>query len=94
MEISVRLQKPVKQEKIVCFHAKQDKDLRECLHCRYFYGSSRRCIAQHCTKEMAGLQEQVDKDSPCYGCSYKKQEGYCFPCMKKILGKDGMGWSA
>ena len=62
MEINVRVQKPVKQEKIVWFHAKQDKDLRECLHCGYFYGSSRRCIAQHCTKEMAGLQEQVDKN--------------------------------
>lgn len=48
----------------------------------------------HCTKEMAGLQEQVDKNSPCYGCPYKKQEGYCFPCMKRILGKDGMEWGA
>ena len=62
MEINVRVQKPVKQEKIVWFHAKQDKDLQECLHCRYFYGNSHRCIAQHCTKEMAGLQEQVDKN--------------------------------
>lgn len=40
MEISVRVQKPVKQEKIVWFHAKQDKDLRECLHCGYFYGAA------------------------------------------------------
>ncbi len=91
MEINVRVQKPVKQEKIVWFYAKQDKDLQECLHCRYFYGNSRRCIAQHCTKKMAGLQEQVDKNSLCYGCPYKKQEGYCFPCMKRILEKDGMG---
>jgi hypothetical protein len=94
MEINVRVQKPVKQEKIVRFYAKQDKDLQECLHCRYFYGNSRWCIAQHCTKEMEGLQEQVDKNSPCYGCAYKKQEGGCFPCMKKILGKDGIGWGA
>ena len=94
MEINVRVQKLVKQEKIVRFHAKMDQNLQECLHCRYFYGNSRQCIAQHCTTEMAGLQGQADKDSPCYGCSYKKQEGYCFPCMKRILGKDGMEWSA
>ena len=28
------------------------------------------------------------------GAGGQKQEGYCFPCMKKILGKDGMEWSA
>ncbi len=93
MGINVRVQKPVKQEKIVWFYAKQDKDLQGCLHCRYFYGNSRWCIAQHCTKEMAGLQEQMDKDSPCYGCPYKKQRGGCLQCMKRILGKYGMEWS-
>ena len=87
MEINVRVQKPVKQEKIVWFHAKQDQDLQECLHCRYFYGNSCQCIAQHCTKEMVGLKEQMDKDSPCYGCPYKKTGRWLFSMYEKNFRK-------
>ncbi len=94
MGINVRVQKPVNKGKVILCHAKPDQDLQECLHCKYFYGNSRQCIVQDCTKKTAGVQVQEDKDSPCYGCPYKKQEGYCFPCMRRILGKNGMEWGA
>lgn len=90
MGINVRVQKPVNKGKVILCHAKPYQDLQECLHCKYFYGNSRQCIVQDCTKKTAGVQVQEDKDSPCYGCPYKKQEGYCFPCMRRILGKNGM----
>lgn len=94
MGINVKVQRSEKQENTALFYVKQDKELQDCMHCKYFYGNSRQCLARHCTKELAEPQKQEDKDSPCYGCSYKKQEGYCFPCMKRLLGKGGMEWSA
>jgi hypothetical protein len=65
---------------------KLDKDLKDCMKCKYFWGNNNRCIRNKCYKEKK--QVVVDKPvSECDGCPYNKGEGYCFPCMKKILGK-------
>jgi len=53
MGINVRVQKPVNKGKVILCHAKPDQDLQECLHCKYFYGNSRQCIVQDCTKKTA-----------------------------------------
>lgn len=65
---------------------KLDKDLKECMRCKYFWGNNNRCRKSKCYKEKK--VPVVDKPaSECDGCSYNKGEGYCFPCMKKLLGK-------
>ena len=65
---------------------KLDKDLKECMRCKYFWGNNNRCRKSKCYKEKKS--PVVDKpESECDGCPYNKGEGYCFPCMKKILGK-------
>lgn len=65
---------------------KLDKDLKECMRCKYFWGNNNRCRKSKCYKEKKF--PGVDKPaSECDGCPYNKGEGYCFPCMKKLLGK-------
>lgn len=65
---------------------KLEKDLRSCMRCEFFYGSSRQCIARKCVEEESRVRKMEPcKGSPCFGCPYRKPEGYCFPCMKKML---------
>jgi hypothetical protein len=65
---------------------KFDKDLKDCMRCKYFWGNNSRCIQNKCCKETE--QPVVKKAaSECDDCPYNTGNGYCFPCMKKILGK-------
>lgn len=63
-----------------------DKDLKDCMRCKYFWGNDNRCRRSKCYKEKK--EPVVEKPvNECKICPYNKGEGYCFPCMKKILGK-------
>lgn len=33
-------------------------------------------------------KEQKKPDPACVGCPYGRNNEFCFPCMKKILGRD------
>lgn len=66
--------------------AKLEKDLKQCMRCKYFWGNDSRCIRSSCYKEKKKTEVEMPK-SECDDCPYKQGEGYCFPCMKKILGK-------
>ena len=48
------------------------KELHSCMKCKYFWGN---CNAYK------------QKDSKCIGCPYGKDNLYCFPCMKDLLGE-------
>lgn len=82
--ISVRIQKPGKRRELAAFEVKVEKDIKQCMQCRFFYGSSRQCIAKECVKKLR--QKETVRNSQCAGCPYRQSENYCFPCMKKILG--------
>lgn len=75
-----QIRKPLSPE------AKLEKDLKQCMRCKYFWGNDSRCIRSKCYKEEKKLEVEKPK-SECDDCPYKQGEGYCFPCMKKILGK-------
>lgn len=62
------------------------KDLKNCMRCKYFWGNDIRCIRKKCYKEEKKPVTNK-KASECDGCPYNSGNGYCFPCMKKILGK-------
>lgn len=61
-----------------------ERDLRDCMRCRYFHGSDSRCIHSSCAKE--DIKQEQEK-SECADCPYRKGHGLCFPCMRKILGQ-------
>ena len=82
--INITIQKPKNHENLDTFEVKLQKDIQECMRCRYFYGSSRQCLAEECVKKIQ--QTKPDRDSQCSCCPYRQSESYCFPCMKKILG--------
>ncbi|MDE5699346.1 MAG: hypothetical protein K2I96_18385 [Lachnospiraceae bacterium] len=82
--IGVRIQKPGKRRELTAFEVKVEKDIKQCMQCSFFYGSSRQCIAKECVKKLR--QKETVRNSQCAGCPYRQSENYCFPCMKKILG--------
>lgn len=83
-KINITVQKPKKHENRNVLEVKLEKDIRECMRCRYFYGNSRQCLAEECVKDTQ--QIKPDRDSQCLCCPYRQSESYCFPCMKKMLG--------
>lgn len=89
MGINVRVQKSPKPRDIVTAEAKLERDLKSCMRCRYFHGNNRQCIAKECVKEEMKKPEitEEEKKNKCYECSYPHTEGYCFPCMKELLGQ-------
>ena len=82
--VSVRIRKPRKHRNLTVFEVNAEKDIKQCMQCRFFYGRSRQCIAKECVKKPQ--QKETVRNSQCTGCPYKQSEGYCFPCMKKLLG--------
>lgn len=83
-ETSVRIRKPGKRRNLTVFEVRAEKDIKQCMQCRFFYGNSRQCIAKECVKKPP--HKGPVRNSQCTGCPYKQSEGYCFPCMKKLLG--------
>lgn len=61
-----------------------DRDIRECMRCHYFWGNDNRCVNSNCIKKEPAKKKVQNE---CTDCPYKQNEGYCFPCMKKLLGK-------
>lgn len=82
--IGVRIRKPAKRRNLTVFEVNAEKDVKQCMQCRFFYNNSRQCIAKECVKKPR--QKETVRNSQCTGCPYKQSEGYCFPCMKKLLG--------
>lgn len=64
-----------------------ENDLRDCMKCKFFWGNAKRCIHSTCVKEE---KRQKPKENECTNCPYKQSSGYCFPCMKKLLGHKKM----
>lgn len=93
MGINVRVQNAPKPYRVVTRQVKFEKDLRSCMRCKFFYGNNSQCLTKKCIKEKEneyepGITEQ-DREDICFGCPYKQSEGYCFPCMKKLLERKG-----
>lgn len=86
MGIDVRVQNAPKLDEIIAAQVKLEEDLRNCMSCRFFYGNNSQCLAKKCIKEESRPEiMKKEKESPCFGCPYRKSEKYCFPCMRKIL---------
>ncbi|MFQ9509646.1 MAG: hypothetical protein ACLRZ7_01610 [Lachnospiraceae bacterium] len=63
---------------------KFDRDLKSCMKCHCFWGNASGCLSSNCFKEKRKEPEKTVY-SECTDCSYKQGDGYCFPCMKKLL---------
>lgn len=86
--INIKAKESDIQKAVITTQVSFEKDLKSCMRCRFFYGNDSRCIAEGCVKESEQPSQPIkDIEHICYECPYKQNEGYCFPCMKKILGK-------
>ena len=86
MGINVRVQDAPKPDGIIAVQVNLEKDLKDCMRCRFFYGNNSQCLSKKCVKEES-KPETTDKDreSKCFGCPYRRTEKFCFPCMKELL---------
>ncbi len=86
--INTRTKKKTRFKDTPVIEVKLEQELEQCMKCKFFYGNNHQCILKKCVKESAIKELEVSDESHiCYQCPYKKSEGYCFPCMKKLLGK-------
>lgn len=66
-----------------------EKELKACMHCKFFWGNSHRCAMKKCYKDdkESKIKENESKmPDKCSDCPYGNPNGYCFPCMKDLLG--------
>ena len=86
MGINVRVQDAPKPNGIIAAQVNLEKDLKDCMRCRFFYGNNSQCLAKKCVKEESKPEiAEEDKESLCFECPYRQSEKFCFPCMRKIL---------
>lgn len=64
---------------------KLERDLKDCMHCKFFRGHNNRCANGICVKPTK--KKEISIPDECVGCPYYQGNGYCFPCMRKLLGK-------
>ena len=64
---------------------KLEKELKDCMHCRFFWGHNNRCANGTCCKPSKKKEQKLPTE--CVGCPYYRGNGYCFPCMRKLIGK-------
>lgn len=74
------------KQKLLSLKKRLERDIKDCMRCAYFWGNDRRCMNSHCIKENK-KEVQKSENSECMECPYKQGNGYCFPCMKKLLEK-------
>lgn len=88
MGINVRVKNTPKPDDVMAVQMNLEKDLKSCMHCKFFYGNNSQCIKSDCVKKDSkhGIMEQ-NRENKCFGCPYRQSEQYCFPCMKKLLDK-------
>lgn len=88
--INVKIKNAPKSSGIITARVKLEKDLSSCMRCKFFYGSNSQCLSRKCVEEESkpDIIEQ-DKEDICFACPYRQSEGYCFPCMKKLLERGG-----
>lgn len=58
---------------------------KDCMHCRFFWGHNNRCANGTCCKPSKKKEQKLPTE--CVGCPYYQGNGYCFPCMRKLIGK-------
>jgi hypothetical protein len=89
MGINVRVQDAPKQKGIIAAQVKLEKDLRDCMRCKFFYGNNSQCLAKKCVKEESKPEiTEQDKENMCFGCPYRQSERYCFPCIRTTFGQE------
>lgn len=90
MGINVKIRTFRKSTDAILKQVNLEKELKSCMRCKYFYGNNSQCISKKCVRE--GNKPQImagDSGNSCIGCSYRQTERYCFPCMKKLLAREG-----
>lgn len=87
MGINQKKNKSKKLDKVERERRRFDRALRDCMHCKFFWGNNHRCAMNKCCKTNQETVTEKKIPEKCVGCPYKQSNDYCFPCMKKILGK-------
>ena len=87
MGINQKRSRTKKQDKATLEKRRFDRELRECMHCKYFWGNNHQCLLNKCSKSQNVYKKEKSIPEKCKGCSYNQSDNYCFPCMKDMLSK-------
>ena len=71
-----------KKRRFVSSEEKLERELKDCMHCRFFWGHNNRCANGTCCKSSKKKEQKLPTE--CVGCPYYQGNGYCFPCMRSF----------
>ena len=72
-----------KKRRFVSPEEKLERELKDCMHCRFFWGHNNRCANGTCCKPSKKKEQKLPTE--CVGCPYYQGNGYCFPCMRTTM---------
>lgn len=74
-----------KKRRFVSSEEKLERELKDCMHFGFFWGHNNRCANGTCCKPSKKKEQKLPTE--CVGCPYYQGNSYCFPCMRKLIGK-------
>ena len=66
-----------KKRRFVSPEEKLERELKDCMHCRFFWGHNNRCANGTCCKPSKKKEQKLPTE--CVGCPYYHGNSYCFP---------------
>lgn len=72
MGINVRVQDVPKSDGIIAAQVKLEKDLKDCMRCKFFYGNNSQCLAKKCVREESKPEITEQDKETVYGI-YNRQ---------------------
>lgn len=76
-----------KKRRFVSPEEKLERELKDCMHCRFFWGHNNRCANGTCCKPSKKKEQKLPTE--CVGCPYYSREWLLFSLYAKADRKVG-----
>ena len=72
-----------KKRRFVSPEEKLERELKDCMHCRFFWGHNNRCANGTCCKPSKKKEQKLPTE--CVGCPYYQGKCYSYKNVKSII---------
>lgn len=72
-----------KKRRYVSPEEKLERELKDCMHCRFFWGHNNRCANGTCCKPSKKKEQKLPTE--CVGCPYYQGNPDCFDLVEWVL---------
>lgn len=72
-----------KKQRYVSQEKKLERELKDCMHCKFFWGHNNRCANGTCCKPSKKKEQKLPAE--CVGCPYYQGNDYCFLILSILV---------